>query len=66
MLVLSRRRGEQIVIGDGVKLSVARIRGGRVQLVIEAPDDLKIVRKEIAGFGDLSERTGCLGASKAI
>ncbi len=47
MLVLSRKAGERIQIGDNVTLIVQRISGNRVALGIEAPDDVKIIRGEL-------------------
>ena len=50
MLVLSRKVGERIVIGQGVTLVVKRIAGQRVTLGIEAPQDIHIVRGELTPF----------------
>jgi carbon storage regulator len=47
MLVLTRRPGEQIVIGNGIRLTVVSIGPGRVKLGIEAPPDVRIDRQEI-------------------
>lgn len=44
MLVLSRKRGESIHIGDNIKLTVINIVGGRVRIGIDAPDDVNILR----------------------
>lgn len=48
MLVLSRKEGEKLVIGDNITLVVSRISGNRVTLGIEAPGDVKIFRGELA------------------
>jgi len=66
MLVLSRKTGEQILIGSGVRLSVVRISGGRVQLGIEAPRDFNIVREEIAGHGECQQGAAFVPESKTI
>ena len=50
MLVLSRKVGEKLVIGDGVYLTVQRVAGNRVSLAIEAPQNVKIVRGELERF----------------
>jgi carbon storage regulator len=50
MLVLSRKVGEKIVIDGGVVLVVKRIAGQRVTLGIEAPNNVHIVRGELAPF----------------
>ena len=48
MLVLSRKTGESIQIAGGIRVTVAEVRGGRVRLSIEAPADVRVLRKEIA------------------
>ena len=47
MLVLSRKRGERIVIGPNIELTVVDIRGNNVRLAVEAPRDVSIHREEI-------------------
>ena len=47
MLVLTRRPGEQIVIGDGIRLTVVSVGPGRVKIGIEAPPHVRIDRQEI-------------------
>ncbi len=47
MLVLSRKQGEQILIGDDIVLTISRIAGNRVAVGIDAPRDLRIVRGEL-------------------
>jgi carbon storage regulator len=50
MLVLSRRVGEKLVIGDNITVVVNRMAGNRVSLGIEAPDDVRIVRGELSSI----------------
>jgi len=47
MLVLSRKVGEKILIGDKIAVTVVRIAPGIVRIGVEAPQDLPIVREEI-------------------
>ena len=47
MLVLSRRKGESITIGEDVELTVVDIRRSRVRLGISAPKQTPVHRKEI-------------------
>lgn len=48
MLVLSRRRGERIEIGDDVVITVLRTRGkNTVVLGVQAPDGTKVIRTEV-------------------
>lgn len=46
MLVLSRKLGERIVVGDGIELIVLAVNGSRVRLGIAAPDECRIIRSE--------------------
>ncbi len=48
MLVLSRKRGESIVIDGQIKVTISEVHGGRVKLVIDAPRSRKVMRCEIA------------------
>ncbi len=48
MLVLSRREGETIKIGDVIEVVVVGIRSDRVRIGISAPPEVQIVREELA------------------
>ena len=48
MLVLSRKVGERILLGEKIKITVVRVSGGGVRLGIEAPADVAVVREEVA------------------
>jgi carbon storage regulator len=47
MLVLSRKEGERISIGDNITLIVSKVSGNRVTIGIEAPRDVKVIRSEL-------------------
>jgi len=47
MLVLSRQRDESIMIGDHIKVTVVDIRGDKVRLGIEAPNNIAVHREEV-------------------
>jgi carbon storage regulator len=47
MLVLSRKVGEEIVIGDHIHLMVVAVQGDKVRLGISAPKDVVVDRQEI-------------------
>ena len=55
MLVLSRKDGESLKIGEDIEILVLRSRGSRVQLGIKAPRDVTIKRSELLDFLRLSE-----------
>lgn len=47
MLVLSRKAGERIWIGEDISVTVVRITGGGVRIGIEAPHEMPVVREEL-------------------
>jgi carbon storage regulator len=47
MLALSRKPGEQVVIGNSITLTVVEVRGDRVRLAFDAPDQVRILRAEL-------------------
>ena len=48
MLVLSRKPGEQVALGNGITLTVVEVRGDRVRLAFDAPAQVRIRRAELA------------------
>ena len=48
MLVLSRKLGEKIVIGDNIVITVVKIDRNQIRIGIEAPHDVPVYREEIA------------------
>lgn len=49
MLVLTRKAGEAIYLGDDIKLTMVRVRGGQVRIAIDAPKEVRIDREEVRG-----------------
>jgi len=47
MLILTRRVGETLVIGDDVTVTVLGVRGNQVRLGVNAPQDITVHREEI-------------------
>ncbi len=52
MLILSRRLGESIIIGDEIKVTISEINGSQVKLGIDAPRDIIVHREEIQEIAD--------------
>jgi carbon storage regulator len=48
MLILTRKKGEAIAIGDHIQVQVLNIKGGQVRIGIDAPRDVHINREEFA------------------
>lgn len=47
MLVLSRKIGQSLLIGNDIRIKVVEIRGQQVRLGLEAPDDVPVIREEL-------------------
>lgn len=47
MLILTRRVGETLIIGDDVKITVLGVRGHQVRIGVDAPKDISVHREEI-------------------
>lgn len=63
MLVLSRKKNEQIVIGDNIEITVCRIDKDRVKLGLRAPKDVNIRRAELRALHDEAPETVAAGGS---
>ena len=58
MLVLNRKLGESVQVGDGIVIRIVEVRRSRVRIGIEAPPSVRIQRQEIAcqpGEGEIGE-----------
>ena len=47
MLILQRKEGESLLIGEEVEVTVLAVEAGRVRLAIQAPQDVPILRSEL-------------------
>lgn len=47
MLILTRKKGESIIIGDNIQIQVLNVKGGQVRIGIDAPREFQIFREEI-------------------
>ncbi|MBM7582628.1 carbon storage regulator [Caldicoprobacter guelmensis] len=47
MLVLSRKPGQSILIGDNIEVKIIEVQGDQVRIGINAPKDISILRKEL-------------------
>jgi carbon storage regulator len=48
MLILSRKKDQKILIGEGIEIWVVDLRGDTVKLGIKAPKEVKVYRQEVA------------------
>ena len=47
MLVISRKEGQSLIIGDDIEITIAKINDGTVKIAIDAPKKKSILRKEL-------------------
>ena len=47
LLVITRKKGEAILIGDDIEITVSKVEDGSVKLAINAPKEMTILRKEL-------------------
>lgn len=66
MLVLSRKVGQRILIGDNIAITVVRVSSGGVRLGIEAPSDLSVVREELKEQLNLADVRRAAEAAAAV
>jgi carbon storage regulator len=66
VLVLSRKVGERILIGDKIAVTVVKIGHGGVRIGVEAPQELAVVREELATELDRAERALASGETETV
>jgi carbon storage regulator len=66
MLILARRIGESIMIGDQVEISVVDIKGDQVKLGINAPPQVKVYRREVYAAIQEENRAAAAAAPKNL
>ena len=54
MLILQRKAGESLLIGDGIEITVLSVDSGRVRLAIEAPKSVPILRSELKATAEVN------------
>ena len=47
MLVLTRKSGEGIIIGEDIKITIVELKGGGVRIGVDAPREMKVHRQEV-------------------
>jgi carbon storage regulator len=65
MLVLTRRIGEEVMIGDHIRVQVVEVQRGRVRLGISAPSDVHVLRSELFAADEEKRLLVLAGASSA-
>ena len=63
MLILTRKTGESIMIGDTIEIQVVELKGDQVKIGINAPRNVKLYRKEV--YEAIHEENAAAAASSA-
>ena len=66
MLILARRIGESIMIGDQVEISVVDIKGDQVKLGIKAPAQVKVYRREVYAASQEENRAAASAGPQSL
>ena len=66
MLVLSRKVGERILIGDKIAVTIVKIGHGGVRVGVDAPDEMAVVREELATELERTERALAARKSETV
>jgi len=67
MLVLTRKLGESVQVGNGIVIRIVEVRRSRVRIGIEAPPQIRIQREEITGLREnLEFEDALLGSTTGV
>jgi carbon storage regulator len=64
MLVLTRKKGQSIVVNDNIEITVLDVQGDQIRIGIEAPKEISVHRKEV--YLEIQEENRKAAESKAI
>lgn len=59
MLVITRKEGESLLIGDNIKINITKINDGSVKIAIDAPKDMTILRSELVKAIEEENKLAC-------
>lgn len=70
MLVLTRKAGQEIVIGGGIRITIVAVTGDRVRIGITAPPEVRVDRDEVhrrvREFGEQKRSSGGMSAAGVV
>ena len=59
MLVITRKEGESLLIGDNIKINIVKVNDGSVKIAIDAPKDMTILRSELVKAIEEENKLAC-------
>ena len=66
MLILSRKKGESLAIGENIEITVVEVSGDRVRLGIKAPSDVSVLRAELKQTADENKDSAAKGITPEV
>lgn len=66
MLILSRKSGETLLINDEIEIKIIDVNGDKVKIGIEAPKNVKILRKELSQTMESNKAAAASVSSKKL
>ena len=66
MLILSRKKGESLAIGENIEITVVEVSGDRVRLGINAPGDVSVLRAELKQTADENKDSAAKGITPEV
>ena len=66
MLILSRKKGESLAIGENIEITVVEVSGDRVRLGIKAPGDVSVLRAELKQTADENKDSAAKGITPEV
>lgn len=63
MLILQRKAGESLLIGEDIEVTVLSVEAGRVRLAIDAPKSVSILRSELKNAAEVNRESAGEGVS---
>ncbi|KAA5805862.1 carbon storage regulator CsrA [Thermoanaerobacterium thermosaccharolyticum] len=63
MLILTRKIGQSLIIGDDIEIKVVSIDGENIKIGISAPKDVSVVRKELLEVKDENKKAALIDKS---
>ena len=59
MLVITRKEGESLLIGDNIKINITKVNDGSAKIAIDAPKDMTILRSELVKAIEEENKLAC-------
>lgn len=66
MLILARKTGESLVIGDNIEITITEVSGDKVKIGITAPKEITVLRKELCQTVDANRQAAAAVSGDAL